>query len=1563
MRGGRVHAGAPQAASALVFTVTRPNAGFAYVPGSGLITLPDGTSVPAEPSPSALDLVWDLDQILGEAYELPPGETVSLEFWLRTGCGTLSGTLYARVDWTEDSSPRYLTDSQPIEILPGAVLIYKTPSVIEAEVGDTVTWTITVENTGLGPIYNVVVTDVLGSGLAYVSSDPPGNNQGQTVIWEFPRILAGEQVEIQLQVQVISCTGLANKADARFGCEDGSVCYDTAIQGGTATASIRLILKQPLLDWTPPSVQIPYCDSQGIEVLFPITNIGEGPAYNVRLCMDCRPLVVTNVGPGADYQSGCFYIENPILPGETFPLTFTVSVPEGWDWCAGVPSGTVVCETTYENVCGEEFRPPVKIGGFTTTYGPEGPPNLNVSLTGVGAVYICTVEDYNLAVSFSGLNTCGGGGTSDISVVVNVPPGFTVEDAGGGTWVPGADGTGGTITWTIPPTAPLSTNLSLRAPGAPRCGQVATLTATATAQDCCGCEISAASSVPIAIQCYQLVTAAHEATPSIQEKCGTITYTHTYTFAPPEEGLPDITFTELTFIAYAENLQEYVDGTLTITIDGIPAAPLSVVDNTPGGYLIVEGIDDPGLVWGHTLVISYTLRLTPGSAPLSCPSSSTFYAWSTLDLGPNCSQGDECTQPCQVTEALVILSTTPQMSVSLSGLPQDFIDPCGTYTITLTLTKASTYDPHDVVLRLENLNYYIVDFDSIQVSGVQPTSPIPTDYGTYYEWTYGEAFAGQPQGALSVLTFQVRKRCGPGVELRAEARYADACGGTCSVSDTDAPVYLRSPNLFIYKTPETVYATQNQITWTIYVVNSGNGYAYEVWVDDFLGSGLEYVSSSVTPATGVTIYPNQDHLGNPIHGVSWHIAAMSPGEQRVITLVARMIACTELWNEVVTSLGCGGEDCLPPVTDASTVLVPSTQLAATSSTASPIATCSEQPALIRIRNTGDPAVYQLVVRETLPPGLEYVEGTTRWRKGTGPYNAGDDPAISGDIRSGYTLEWTVTEIPGLAELRSRETLEIEFKFRSLCNFEGGVFQVSVDYTNVCGEPGSLPVGAFRVDARRPSLSVNKVQISPTGPVDCGGQITWRIDVKNTSDVPIPYVWVEDVLGDSFAYVSSSGGIDGGYNSGALTTWVIENLQPGATIQLTLTAQHVFCGDLTNTVSAWWGCGSDADESSATMDADCLTDTPVTTEITASRDPTVSLSTSLEPAQIPACGTATFTLTIHNTSTATATAVDVRIALPPGLTYISGTTEMDCGSGFTPASDPIESAGYLYWYDPLDPGSNLCEAIPAEGGTVRLRFQVQASCYTTARTVGILVYYYDCCNENQFQYGVFSTVQPAVPALSITKSPTGVALDCGNPNDTVTWTITVRNTGQAQADWVRVEDTLGSSLVYVGSNPPATPMGGNKYGWEFGPLAPGDSASFEITAYLIRPQEDCSAALRTDTARAWWGCGAFDGDPNTVEGCTGGGPVTATALVTIPDVYLNSTDIVPILTCLGDGNYTGRVQITIRNAGDAPVTRDFRLTLIETTSGWTVSGLFGADFGGPYPFPRAGAGRSRSQIGP
>ncbi|HEU68866.1 MAG TPA: DUF11 domain-containing protein, partial [Candidatus Acetothermia bacterium] len=533
--------------------------------------------------------------------------------------------------------------------------------------------------------------------------------------------------------------------------------------------------------------------------------------------------------------------------------------------------------------------------------------------------------------------------------------------------------------------------------------------------------------------------------------------------------------------------------------------------------------------------------------------------------------------------------------------------------------------------------------------------------------------------------------------------------------------------------------------------------------------------------------------------------------------------------------------------------------------------------------------------------------------------------------------------------------EIQFEVQALCNFTGGNLQVEVAYKNVCWEDGAPAVGTFTVLARRPSLSVSKSQISPSGPVDCGGQITWEIRVTNTGQAVADYVWVEDELGTSFIYVSSTGGIDGGSGSGSTCTWAIEDLPPGDTAVLTLTAQHVACGTLENTVRAWWGCGDDVDGSSATNDSTCLWDVAATATTEASRTPAVSVSASLDPTTIPACGEATFTLTIQNTSTASAHAVDARITLPSGLSYVLESTEVDCGGGFVDAPDPAIAGQTLTWYDENDRGTNLCAGIPA-GGSVQVRFRVKASCYATAGNASIRVWYYDCCETTQEYRDGSRMLQPALPNITVTKTPSSWALDCHNSGDTVTWTITVENTGTAPADWVRVEDTLGAYLVYVGSSPPATLMGPQKWGWEFGPLDPGQSVTLELEAYLSRPDESCRESLRTNTVEVYWGCGDFDGDPNTADGCQLGGPVSASAVVTIPDLYIAPGGIEPLITCSSDGNYSGAVRLTIRNRGDAPVDNDFQITLTEASTPWSVSGYFQADFGGTLPINPASSRR-------
>lgn len=1503
-----------QTASNIVFTNTMP-ATFTYVLGSASLTLHDGTIHIVDPSQVGLDMTWNLDGMVGFPYELPPGEIITVRFNLFTPCGSISGTNSVRVDYLLNGIPNHVTDFLSVEILPGAVRISKTPSITPARFGDIVTWVIRVESTGLGPVRNVVITDILGPGLEYVASIPAGTVSGQVIVWDSStvpallEILAGGMVEVQLQARVVACNGLVNTADARFGCDDGSICFDSKVDGGTATASIQFILENPFLSFTPPNILIPYCLPDPITVTMPVTNTGPGAARNVRISVNFPPTFTIQAVRGGAIWAAPYFRLPDLAAGEIFNLVYDL-VYTG-DWCAGGPSGTLFYQPIYNNVCGYEFRPPLTFGSYGTDYGLAGPPTLSVSISGPVEVHICTAYSYHILASFSGLTACAGRTTGDITVIASIPVDFTVTVTGGGTWVPGVGGTGGTITWVTPPTIPFSTAITLLTPGSGRCGSLATLSVTASAIDCCLCPLHASDSMVIAIECRDLVGALRVASPAVQEKCGIVTYTNTYHFAN-SVALDAVSFNELTFTEHADNLQDFVEGSLSITIDGLTAHPITVSDTTPGGTFQIVGINDMRSVRNRTLVISYQLGFTAGSAPIGCPGTHTFFSWSTLHLGPDCRTGHACAEYCTKSEVTVVTTATPSMSVSVFGLP-DIIAPCGTYGITVVLTKTSDFDPHTVRLQLEHLNYYIIDLATISVIGVQPISTIPAGFATHYEWNFGDRFVGQPKGAQSTLTFQARKRCLPGLDLVATALFVDACGfSSCSVSDLASPFMMAEPLLHIRKTPQVTFATRNEITWTISVTNSGAGLAHMVWVEDVLGSGLEYVSSVVDG--DVITSPNRDRTGAPINGVSWFIPVISAGGTRVISLTARLVACAGLTNDVRTGIACGGMECLPIVSDHSSVLIPASRVVATSYTHATIDICSTNWATITIRNVGTPAVYSLVARETMPAGLAYVPGSTQWRIDGGVWTVGGDPTITGSLATGYILQWMDIQIVGLTALLSLTTIEIRFQLTADCSFAGGTFEVAVEYLTVCRVREAAPIGLFRVGARQPSISVNKVQIPP-GAIDCGAEVTWRIDITNTGPIAIPYIWVEDTLGTGFTFVRSQGdgiySVDAGTNVGQIVNWELVNLPPGVTAGLHLTARdNATCGDLSNTIDVWWGCGI-SDRNSATRDALCLAPFPVTDLAIGSRTPAVVLAASFDVDRIETCGTAIYTFSMTNPSTATAHAIDTRITLPSGLSYVPGSTQIDCGAGFVAALDPLVIGGSLVWGDPLNPIINLCDTIPP-AGTVRLRFTVQAACYTITGNVRATVYFQDCCFGIQHQRSLATPISPALPSLVVSKSPESVALDCHDLADTVTWTITVTNTGIGTADWVRIEDTLGDNLVYVSSSPPATPMGGGKWGWEFGPLAPGMSQVFNIEARLSPPADDCSPALRTNTARTTWGCGAFDGDPTTIEGCASGFWAMDTAIVTIPDLAASLHWL--SLVCNNDATLT--LQGELRNLGDA-----------------------------------------------
>ncbi|MEW5825372.1 MAG: CARDB domain-containing protein [Candidatus Bipolaricaulota bacterium] len=1542
-----------QTACQIVFRNTPPSAEYEFVPGSGAITLHTGETRAADPVLNA----WDLDSIVGGSYELPPGETATLEFELATTCLAVSGTDLAEVDYIECAQPGvslHVTDSHAVEILPGAVAVIKTPASPSAGVGDLVTWTLEVRSTGLGSIRNVLVTDTLGAGLEYVSSSPSGSEAGGIVTWDsgsvpgLADIDPDDSVFITLVARVVACTGLGNELDAKFGCDDGELCADTATNFGecgcgTATSSVSFVQRLPFLEFAAPSIVIPYCATT-TTVTIPVINTGDGTAHDGVLCATgLDAMIISNVQGGATYSGGCFNLPD-IAGGSAFDLIFDVTF--NGDWCATTPSGTPLYTLEYTNDCGVLHRAQPQFGSVSASAAPR----LTLSKSGPAVVGYGQDVTYEITASYTGPTGCGSGSTGLVTVTDTLPDGFPVIATGGGTWTPGPGGTGGTVVWTFDPsvTSVVSWQLIVSVPlDCDYCYTEQTNEVTATALSCCGCVLTASATSTTAVTCDRLYTSDYTISSSTLERCGdSVTLTDAHPFAD-DPALDTITFSDFSYAFLKENGLAVVPGSASASIDGI-ATPVSVTD---GPTSVEFRVMDTRSVRGHTLTFTYDLQATSTSTP-TCGASSSFYVWMSHEI--------PSVGPCTLFYDTVQLTLQPPaMSVSVSGVPTIQED-CATYPVTISFARTSSVAvPYDARLVLTGTAGVLADFAGATGSGVAPSEP-PIVGANTVEWRFADGFS--TPGSSASLTVPVTTKCGgPLAALSAVGTYDDLCtdddgyDDTCSVSGSDAASLRLSGDVYITMTPEAVYTTQRSVTWRIELYNSSNGTAYNVYVDDLLGSGLAYASSSASGYSGaLTTQPNQDHSGGAINGASFLFERIEPGERPVIQFTADLVSCSNLTHAATVGWGCGGASCQPERSDSSYVLVAPASVVATSLAPTPLDACAVDKATITLRSSGIATAYDLVATATLPTGLSYL-GNAEYRVSGGPWN----PAAAPNGAPGPTLTWDGAQVPALAAVAAGTTVEIRFDVAADCGFNGGTLQARSSYENPCGQVFLSGIGSFTIATRKPSLSLTVTQTSPAPgqPIACDGTVTWQIRVSNGGPAVASVVWVEATLGAGVTYASSTGGVDGGHGSGQDVTWEIADLGVGETETLTVTAASASCGPLSNSVRAYWACGGDGSSASAPS---CLSSSYASGSATATRTISLSSAGTLSPTSIGACADeATLTLTLTNNSTsAPAYSPDVKITLPAGLAYLAGSTEIDCGSGFAPAANPVQAGQVLTWYSTSasGPGNDLCSTIPP-GGEVAVRFGVSAACYRTTASATIDTYAYDCCSETQVHTTSTVTLTAAPPTLSVTKTPSTTVLDCANPGSTVTWTITVTNTGASIAEFVRIIDTLGADLVRVSGG---TQIGANpqQWGWEIGPLAPGGSQSVQLGVRLAPPPDNCTASRRTGTAVTTWGCtlAALDGDPNTTAEylCTSsGGSVTRTATVTVPDLSISASDISPQFTCESDGISDGRLLLTVRNAGTAAISSDFTISFSESTTGWTGSGTF-TSLGGTLPLAAGGS---------
>lgn len=359
-----------------------------------------------------------------------------------TGSGTITNTATVTgSDEVDNSPPSALTASATVApVQPADLQIVKTVNNATPNVGQNVTFTLTLTDLGPGPGTNIVTTDLLPAGLTYVSSTASqGSYNSSTGLWTVGNLADDANATLQITATVITPGTKTNTATITSEGEP-----DTNPNNNTSTVTVTpqqadLAITKTVNNATP---------NVGQDVTFSllVTNLGPNNATNA---------VITDKLP-----AGLTFVSDTASEGSYNPTTGV--------WTAGtVGTGTVTPVTL--TIVAQVATPGAKTNTATVT-ADQYDPNLSNNTSSATVtpqesdlVLTKTVDDstpsvgqnvtFTVTVSNSGVNTATNVVTTD-----SLPAGLTFVsdtatqgsyDAGTGIWTIGTLPVGTPVTLTV----------------------------------------------------------------------------------------------------------------------------------------------------------------------------------------------------------------------------------------------------------------------------------------------------------------------------------------------------------------------------------------------------------------------------------------------------------------------------------------------------------------------------------------------------------------------------------------------------------------------------------------------------------------------------------------------------------------------------------------------------------------------------------------------------------------------------------------------------------------------------------------------------------------------------------------------------------------------------------------------------------------------------------------------------------------------------------------------------------------------------------------------------------
>jgi uncharacterized repeat protein (TIGR01451 family) len=206
-------------------------------PGSG-----PATNVKFEDKlPDGLVYQDKFQAVSAEIGTLAPGASKKLTYRVRaTKTGTFTNTAHATADGdlTAKDSARTLVRQPVLKVAK------KAPKL--RYVGTSVTYTLTVSNTGDGEARNTVLTDTLPNSASFVSASAGGKRSGNKVTWNLGTLAVGDSKEVKLSLKADTIGTLENYATATAVCAKASAKARTQVRGIPAILLECVDLTDPL---------------------------------------------------------------------------------------------------------------------------------------------------------------------------------------------------------------------------------------------------------------------------------------------------------------------------------------------------------------------------------------------------------------------------------------------------------------------------------------------------------------------------------------------------------------------------------------------------------------------------------------------------------------------------------------------------------------------------------------------------------------------------------------------------------------------------------------------------------------------------------------------------------------------------------------------------------------------------------------------------------------------------------------------------------------------------------------------------------------------------------------------------------------------------------------------------------------------------------------------------------------------------------------------------------------------------------------------------------------------